>query len=304
MEQPRIIILLATYNSQRFIREQIDSLLNQKYKNIQIFVSDDGSTDSTLDILGEYPQITLLKSPAPLKSACANFMFLLNNAPVADYYMFCDHDDVWLEDKVEKALDKMLLNSCDKPRLVHTDLAVADKDLNVISPSMFRMQGLSKEQTLSQALVQNSVTGCTVMINEPLRKLASKKASADGILMHDWFLNILALSTGTVDFVDEPLILYRQHGNNEVGAKDASSVSYLMKKAFAVKKNRQSIKNTYRQAQAISEAIGDDLGEGKALIEEYAKNLDRNYFKRLSSCKKHGFWKNSFSRKIGQILFL
>ncbi len=305
----KIAVLLATYNSEKYIREQLDSILNQTYKNISITVSDDFSKDSTVKILEEYlkdhENISIIKSETPLKSAQANFWFLLKNAPKADYYMFCDHDDVWKNEKIQKSLNKMLeIESEEKPALVHTDLFVVDKNLSLISDSMFSMQKLSKTQTLENTLIQNNVTGCTMMINGALRDLALKKQDTENMLMHDWFLAILCLATGFVGFVDEPLILYRQHGNNEVGAKDAGKVSYVMKKATQIKKNKESIKSTFIQAREIAETYKDELGENYVIISEYAKNLDRGKIKRLSSAFKYGFWKNTFVRKIGQIIFM
>ena len=305
----KIAVLLATYNSEKYIREKLDSILNQTYKNISIMVSDDFSKDSTVKILEDYlkdhENISIIKSEMPLKSAQANFWFLLKNAPKADYYMFCDHDDVWKNEKIQKTLTKMLeIESEEKPALVHTDLFVVDKNLSLISDSMFSMQKLSKNQTLENTLIQNNVTGCTMMINGALRDLALKKQDTENMLMHDWFLAILCLATGSMGFVDEPLILYRQHGNNEVGAKDAGKVSYVMKKATQIKKNKESIKSTFIQAREIAETYKDELGENYVIISEYAKNLDRGKIKRLFSAFKYGFWKNTLVRKIGQIIFM
>lgn len=305
----KISVLLATYNSEKYIREQIESLFAQSYNNISITVSDDNSTDSTMEILNEYAlkheNFFIIKSSEPLKSAQANFWFLLKNAPEADYYMFCDHDDLWKKEKIEKTLKKMQdIENPQMPALVHSDLSVVDEKLNVISPSMFSMQKLSKIQSLENTLIQNNVTGCTVMINNALRNLATKKQTVENMLMHDWFLAILCLATGTVGFVDEPLILYRQHGNNEVGAKDAGKASYVMKRAIQSKKNKESIKNTFRQADDIVKIYGNQLGENYFVINEYAENLYRNKIKRLCSAFKYRFWKNTLLRKIGQIIFM
>ena len=304
-----VAVLLATYNSENYIREQIASLLKQSYENISIIISDDSSSDSTPNILEEYKNtyknISIIKSELPLKSAQANFWFLLKNAPQADYYMFCDHDDVWCEDKIQKTLAKMQeIEDKNLPALVHTDLFVVDKDKKVLSSSMFYTQNLSKEQTLSQALIQNNVTGCTAMINSPLRNLALKKQNTENMLMHDWYLSILCLATGKMGFVDESLILYRQHGNNEVGAKDTRKISYVLKKAFNFKLNGKSIKKTYLQAHDIAVTFKNELGNNYGIINIFGENLNKNKFKRIASAFKFGFWKNTLLRKIGQIIFM
>lgn len=302
-----IAILLATYNSEKYIKEQLDSLLGQTYHSISITVSDDTSTDKTVAIINEYMEnhknITLIKSDAPLKSPQANFWFLLKNAPEADYYMFCDHDDFWLKEKVEKTLNKMFEIDDGCPSLVHSDLFVTDGDLNIISNSMFDSQGLNKNPSLKNSLIQSSVTGCTMMINSALRELALKKQDTTGIIMHDWFLTTLCLAFGKIGFVDEPLILYRQHGNNQVGAKNTRSIDYIFKKAVDFKKNKQRIKDTYLQAKAIVDVYGTET-ENLKLVEIFAKNLERNKLQRIASAFKYGFWKNTFIRKIGQLIFM
>lgn len=303
-----IVILLATYNSENYIKEQLDSLLRQTYKDsISIVISDDTSKDKTLSIINEYIEkhanISLIKSETPLKSPQANFWFLLKNAPDADYYMFCDHDDVWLESKVEKTFLKMQEIDDTCPAIVHSDLFVADGNLNVTFQSMFASQGLNKSPSLENALIQSSVTGCTMMINKALKELALKKQDVKNMIMHDWYLTVLCLATGKIGFVDEPLILYRQHGNNQVGAKNTKSFSYILNKALQLKKNKESIKNTYLQAKDIFDNFNDNTKNFK-LIQAYADNLNKNKIQRIFSAFKFGFWKNTFLRKLGQIFFM
>lgn len=308
MNNYSVAILVAAHNSEKFISCQLDSLLCQSYKNISITVSDDFSSDGTPDILKEYKErdsrITLIKSDTPLKSAQANFMFLLKNAPDADFFMFCDHDDKWATDKTECTLNKMLSGDILRPRLVHSDLYVTDSDFNIISPSLFSMQKLPKKQSVDSALIQNSVTGCTAMINSSLRQLILKKDSCENMIMHDWYLNILALSTGTVDFIDRPLIFYRQHGNNEVGAKDVRSAEYKLKKLSDGKKNTSSLFATFVQARDIAEIYQAELGKNLQLISAYASMAQMSKIKRIKTCFKYGFWKNTLLRKIGQLIYI
>ena len=309
MNQKSVTVLLATYNSEKYVVEQIESIIEQTYKNITILVSDDGSTDNTNNIVDEFikndSRIKRIKSEKPLKSAQGNFMFLLSNAQDSDYYMFCDHDDVWCRDKIEKTLSKMIeIEEENLPTLVHSDLFVVDEELKVLSKSMFSSQKLSKEQPLKNALVQNNVTGCTVMINRALKELACKKTDVENLIMHDWFLAILACSMGNVGFVDEPLILYRQHGGNQVGAVDASNAEYIAKKAMDSKGNKNSLINTFAQGKMIAELYKNELGENYSTVEAYGEMLNQNKIQRLCTCIKYGFWKNTLIRKIGQIIYL
>ncbi len=294
-------ILLATHNSEKYLAAQIDSLLAQTVKDNVIIVSDDGSSDSTRDILKKYGVDVL--EHEPLGSAQANFMYLINNAPDADYYMFCDHDDVWFPEKVSKTIKKMLEIENGRPALVHGDLCVTDGNLNKTADSLFDVQQLSREQDLAHTLIQNNVTGCTVMINDALRRLAMKKTDACDIVMHDWFLAILANACGNVGFVDEPLMYYRQHSGNEIGAKNASSAKYIIGRAKS-KNNGKIFTDTFDQAKMIAELYENELGENLDTVKAFAQMADMTKIQKLKNCARYGFWKNTLVRRIGQIIFI
>lgn len=215
-------ILMATYNGERYLSEQIESILNQSYKDWKLLVRDDGSKDRTLDILklykAKYPKkITLMEDKKGGLRAKENFLELLRQSK-SDYIMFCDQDDVWLPNKIEVTLEKMKKVE-NGPTLIHTDLKVVDKELNLISDSMWRYQKLSPERKeYNFLIVQNNITGCTMMINRELAKLSIGEFPNG--LMHDWIIGIVASLKGTIDYVEERTILYRQHGNNDVGAQE------------------------------------------------------------------------------------
>ena len=137
----KIAILLATYNGARFIREQIDSIKDQTYKDWDLYVRDDGSTDNTVSIIQEYenmnPNIHLFEDEEKHIGAKNSFMKLLS-AIDSDYYMFCDQDDIWLPTKIEHSVDlleKTEKKYPNKPIIVHTDVTVVDGNLNVLSQS-------------------------------------------------------------------------------------------------------------------------------------------------------------------------
>lgn len=143
--------------------------------------------------------------------------------------MFCDHDDVWKPRKVEMTVRRMMeleqANGQDIPLLVHTDLVVADENLKVLSDSMFRSQNLNRKgNRLNNLLVQNNVTGCTMMVNKALVDMVGP--APKHAVMHDWWMALIAACFGKIGFVRQATILYRQHHANEVGAKNARSLSY------------------------------------------------------------------------------
>ncbi len=311
MESPTVLILLATYNGEKFVREMIDSVLNQDFDDIKIILSDDGSKDSTLDILNEYAEknpekVTHYRSGLRFGCAQKHFMHLLKNFHNAPYIMFCDQDDVWHKDKIRLTLEKMKETEGEEkaPALVHTDLRVVDGELNEISPSFCKNSAIDGNRVcLNQLLVQNVVTGCTMMINQPLANIAcSNEGGEDEMLMHDWWLAILAAAVGKIAFLDKPTIDYRQHGNNSVGAKNIYSPSYLLSRLKG-KSMREALKNAAKQSGAFLKVFGGLLGANqKELVANFAKTENLSLFSRNAIYRKHKLYKNGFIRVVVQFL--
>lgn len=247
---------MATYNGEKYISEQINSLFNQTYTNWKLIIHDDNSRDNTVKIIKEYEKrysqkIIFLNDNIATGGAKENFTYILNKIDDNyDYIMFCDQDDVWLENKVEITLKKMLESeekSKDIPILIHTDLKVVDENLNIISYSMFKYQKLNikNQYSLDLMSMENIITGCTMMINKQL-SLLSKNIATEAI-MHDWWIAIIALrEDGLIEFVDKPTILYRQHQLNTIGSKKVN-LSYYFKKLLRMKENINDYKRIYIQ---------------------------------------------------------
>lgn len=219
-----LAILMCTYNGERFLKEQLNSLLCQSFDDFIIYVHDDGSKDKTLEILNsyinQYPQkIVLMDDPIKHRGAGSSFMWLLENVE-SHYYMFCDQDDVWLPTKVEHTLNKIKeveLSHPNLPILIHTDLKLVDGNLKEIFPSFwafgnFQVDVSKRKQYLGFG---NIVTGCTMIINKKAKDIAFPY---DSKLLHDYWLALRVAKYGIVDNLKEQTILYRQHGNNEAGA--------------------------------------------------------------------------------------
>ncbi|MGO3738692.1 MAG: glycosyltransferase family 2 protein [Marinomonas foliarum] len=252
-----IQILLATYNGAKYLEAQLDSLLAQTCKRWTLIAHDDGSNDHTLDILRayqlNYPDvIEILEDGLTFGNARDNFTHLLG-ASTAEYVMFCDQDDVWLPDKIEKTLHKMQASEGLHPSLpvvVHTDLEVVDESLCSIAPSMFEYQGLEKSiKSLLQILAKNSVTGCTMMMNR--QAITVSLPILPSAVMHDWWIAAMVIKyQGVVEFIDELLIHYRQHSGNSVGAKK-NSILKLMSRCLIYSFNRNILTKVWYQARAI-----------------------------------------------------
>lgn len=217
-------IILCTYNGERFIKQQLDSLLSQSYQDFVIYVHDDGSTDNTLRIIGEYKtensgRIVLMDDPVKHRGAGPSFMWALQNID-AQYYMFCDQDDCWMPFKVEHTLNR--IKEVEElhpnvPVLIHTDLKLTDGDLNVTHESFWKYQNFKVDVSKRPEFIGfgNIVTGCTMIINQAAKQLADRY---DGKILHDYWLALQVAKYGVVDNLKEQTMLYRQHGNNEAGA--------------------------------------------------------------------------------------
>ena len=232
-----IAILLATFNSEKYLKPQIDSILNQDFQDFKLYIRDDGSTDSTLDIintyLNQFSNIVMLDDPVTQRGPMVSFMWMLENV-VSDYYMFCDHDDVWLSSKINLTYEKMRVVESlypQKPVVVHSDLKVVNADLEKISPSFWKLSKINPEvlRSFNYLAVHNGLTGCTMMINKSARSVSIPIISA--ATMHDAWISLrVANSGGIVDYVNQITMLYRQHENNVIGVKKISTVRYLRNK--------------------------------------------------------------------------
>ena len=303
-------ILLATHNSEKYLRELLDSLFAQTYRDFRIVAGDDGSTDNTIAILREYaslhPDMVILESERPLGGAMQNFFHLIGYAN-AEYVLFADHDDVWYPAKAEDTLARMRemekMHGQDTPILVHTDLEVVDENLKTLAPSMMHAQRLSKTFVgLNRLLVQNYVTGCTVMVNAALIRKVKYK-SMGSIVMHDWWLALVASAFGAVGFLDKPTIKYRQHGRNEVGAKYVVSAAYVKDNLSHTDRQRQRMINTYLQAGEFYETYKDELpAEKERIVLAYAEFIHLNKLQKWARMIRYNFFKKGLVRKVGQFI--
>ncbi len=237
-----VCIILSTFNGEKYLNDFLNSLSNQTYKDWVLFVRDDGSVDNTLSILEDFKKKTgklfILEEPKHNLGACKSFFALLTNIPNFKYYAFADQDDVWLDFKLEESLNTMkeLENTYGEctPLLVHTDLKVVDKDLKTISDSFWRYQNINPyKNSLNYLILQNTITGCTMLINNSLRDFI--KSIPNKAIMHDWWLGLMASAFGKIKPIEKSTVLYRQHSSNDTGAKGYSA-SYFINRFLKEKK--------------------------------------------------------------------
>jgi glycosyltransferase involved in cell wall biosynthesis len=231
----KVDILLATYNSKNYLEELLESLLCQTYESWRLLVRDDKSNDNTLDILNDYKQkhphkITIIESDKNV-GVVQSFEKLLevSNAP---YIMFCDHDDVWFDTKIEKTLKKMLESETKNdgiPILVHSDLMIVDENLQTKHESFRKFSRLNNKKILNfnYLAIASAVTGCTIMINRNAKNYCLP--FHPNCQMHDWWLALAISKHGKIEYIDEPLLLYRQHAHNQLGANTINDLSSFIR---------------------------------------------------------------------------
>lgn len=303
---PCIDILLATCDGVHYIDEQLDSLHNQTFQDWQLVVSDDCSQDKTVELVersfnANPSKLRVVSHGTARVGVKNNFAYLLKNSN-APYFMFCDQDDFWLRNKVALSFERMAelekKYGSATPILVHTDLTVADDTLKTINASFWGYQQLDpvKGCSLRRLLVQNQITGCTVICNQALRELVN--AIPASAIMHDWWLGLVVASFGVVDSLAEPTVLYRQHGGNCVGAQKPSIIK-MLGRGVSVKYLRDRFEMTLMQAKAFYDEYQGVLPPEKAaVVGRYLSLMEKNAIGRRLEILRNGFFKTGLKRNL------
>lgn len=301
---PKVDILLAVYNGEKHLDELINSLINQDYPNFHIYVRDNHSTDRTVEILKiwqqRYPSKLTLYLSDKNDGIIRNFANLMEKSN-SSYVMFCDADDIWFYDKVSYSILKMkeleTIYGSSFPLLLHTDLIVTDENLNMIAPSFWKLSKLNtseKCQELSRLLVQNHVTGCTMLMNRALINLCLPIPLE--CVMHDWWIALVASCYGKIQTLSSPTLLYRQHGLNDTGARRYGIMSYLRNKS----KNSKDLKlKKTKQAELLLDRKTTNLSlEKEKIIKCYLAMQKACLPKRIFLLIKFRFFKSGFLRNF------
>lgn len=305
-----ITIIMAVYNGQEYIREQLESLKDQTYTEWRLVIRDDRSSDKTAEIVKKFSdeveqEVIFKVNEKPSGSAKNNFALLINDAKESDYVMFCDQDDIWKKDKIEITFNKMKQAEerygRDFPLLVHGDVEVIDENGNINADSMFEMSHINADSKLPQILIQNHVTGCTMMCNKKLIAGISEYASSEYIIMHDYLAALYASVFGKIEVIKKPLLSYRQHSGNSVGAKNNNNPVYLLKRlANGRKSYKEAMETSRNQVKFFVEIYREELAAEKyceeyELMSGYASLGSRAKLYRIMFYKKNHIWK-----KIGR----
>lgn len=296
----RVQILISTYNGEKYLREQLNSFLNQTlFERVSVLIRDDGSTDSTVQILCEYQKKYGFKVILGENVGITESMWILlrHSDPAYDYFAFSDQDDVWLPRKLE--ISCSLLDNQDQllPLLFASGSRIVDKSLNYLGSSIKIKRGVS----YYNAMVQNVAPGHTQVFNRAMRSSLLSKGQ-DNIHVIDWWLYLVASGTGRVLFCEEATVLHRQHGENVIGYETNAikKTVHRLKSARLKKGNAISV-----QLRAFYNRYQDQMPpEYKLETENYFKNLDAFYDRLHYILTCHAYRQEKTENLAFKILYL
>lgn len=279
---PKILVMMSTYNGEKYVEEQIDSILAQTTDGLELLVRDDGSTDRTAEILEGYAKAGKLtwyqgKNAGPGGS----FFDLMQRAGDAEYYAFSDQDDYWQPEKLAAAVERMEAEDFDGPLLYFGRKNIVDQDLKPLSRPDFPIRSLS----FGTAMLNSYASGCTMVYNKALKELldAYQPAKAN---MHDAWVYRVASALGRVIYDENAYIEYRQHGNNVVGMQ--SKGSHWKERFHSIKRRSQDMVRIH-YAEEMLEGYGGQLSEKDKKLARQMAGIKKSFGCRL------GFFFNPYA---------
>ena len=253
-KNPKVQILLATYNGQKYLREQLDSIINQEYKLWELLIHDDGSIDNTINILNEYQdkypkRIKFLNDQKVFSSASKNFFYLIENrSREANLFCLCDQDDLWDKSKLKFIIERYNSKEYKEPLLIHSDLSLIDERGDLLEKSHNKLIKNQKNLiTKNTVLYYNPIPGCAMTINAAL---AEKIYYCKYMVMHDWWILLSAIyKNATVLYIKDPLVKYRQHSENVCGYRKINFFILVLRLLFKIPRYFKNVKKAYFQSK-------------------------------------------------------
>lgn len=272
MNNKEVVILMSTYNGEKYIAEQLESLLKQTYNNIKIFIRDDGSKDRTIEIIKEFQEKSknIILVEGENIGFINSFFELLKLSDSADYYAYCDQDDVWMEDKIERAVDFLEKSNSSKPTLYFSNSDYYDGEMNYLATAE-----KNKIYNFRNSLVECVTQGMTMVINNKTRETIIKN-KPETCLYHDWWTYMICSGFGEIIYDDKSLVKYRRH-NKSVTVEGKSRIQLFI----------------WRVKEFL---IGDSLKQIKKQLKEYEQFYSNNLTEenkkllKLFTNEKYNFW--------------
>lgn len=293
MSKIKVQILMSTYNGEKYIKKQLDSIMKQDIP-VSLYIRDDGSSDKTVDIIKEYESRydnishTEGKNIGVVKSFFELFKEVSDDA---DYIALADQDDIWFTDKVRRAVKALLKNKQDKPLLYCAEQTLIDADDNELKVNMMTVH---KRPGFGNAVVENIATGCTCVFNRSMLMLL-KAYQPEYTIMHDWWIYMLATSMGEVIYDEKPCMYYRQHGNNTMGSR----TNYIEEFKERVKRYSANYGKLYRQLECFDKA-GYKISNENKYIADMVLSYKKSFAMRLKCIFSNKIYRQ---RMLDNIIF-
>jgi glycosyltransferase involved in cell wall biosynthesis len=308
---PFVDILLATYNGEDFLQDQLDSVFKQTHQHFRIIIRDDDSTDHTMGIVKSYQEqhsdkITIIEDVDKNLGATQNFARLLQHA-TADYIAFCDQDDIWLPEKLEvllKVLQRLERENPGKPCLVYSDMKLIDEKGKQLEASVWKQLHLDPAYfTFNRLLIQNIPHGCAMVFNQAMKNLVApipKEA-----MLHDHWIAIIASALGVHYAIEKPLVLLRNHDKNVTRKQELLSdkwkrvtINFIWDEAY-----EHMVQLRVNQAQAIRERFASQLTPHQnRVLDQFILLATDKGFKRKWIYLKNGFFRTTWRHTLKMIL--
>lgn len=285
-----VAILMSVYNGEKYLKEQIDSILSQTYSDFVLYIRDDGSSDGTLELIKSYNDERIIFEQGKNLGPAKSFFALLNKAQTAEYVFFSDQDDVWFEDKLEKMLCE--IKKYDQvPTMLFSDFSMIDSNGELIDPSYSKHTNLQVavgKNGANKILAQPYVFGCASVINKALTNLVL--TPPDGIEMHDCWISLVAATTGNLIYMPEPTIAHRFHSNNATGKLGQDSVSSRLERI--TKGLKQQAENTKLRLNQVNLLLSEQKGkinkESEEMLTAIASAMKKGKAATIRALKKYG----------------
>lgn len=296
-----IAIILCTFNGERYLGKQLESIISQKYTKWTIFISDDGSTDTTLEIIKQYQEklgtdkIILLSGPK--KGFAWNFLSALKKAsPNYNYYAFCDQDDIWLPDKLSRGVSKLEQENAEIP-MIHCGRTILIND----NEEQYGMSYLfSRKPSFKNALMQNIAGGNTMLLNRSAQKLVTETPDDKEIISHDWWVYIVVTGCGgKVVYDSEPMLLYRQHSGNIIGSNTS-----LFSKISRLRRFLSGEFRTWsdRNLNALCFFKAKLTKENQEIVDVFTRARNANLILRIVLFSRIGLYRQTLSGTLALVL--
>ncbi len=306
---------MCTYNGEKHIQEQLDSIANNSMNDWRLFVYDDCSTDNTVEIIQRHAcnhpenEISIVRNKTNI-GAIYNFLYASQvigaNMKDDDYIMFCDQDDIWKPDKIEKSYESMKelekSHGIDIPLLVSTDVSLIDENKHLIANSYAKRNRFDVAHAdLAYHVMENHVQGCTIMFNKELANCV--KELPKHVTMHDTWMATVAYALGHVQYLNIQTMSYRDYSNSVTG-HNKSFIEDIWGKIINIKKQRSIIYSAIPMYKECLRILDDRLSkDSKDILEAYIGFETNSFFRKRYDIIRLHMWKTGIIRNIG-LLFL